>query len=101
MLVTYAQNLHQIQQAKEANIAELILGAKNFSRFNKSSLDELNQQISLCHELNIKVILEWDILMTENKMESITENNNKICMKNSILSEDKNVYYKNNPISNI
>lgn len=68
MLITYCENKHQIQKAKEAALEEVILGTRSLSRFNKSSLSELNEQSLLAKELGLRVVLEWDIFMTENKM---------------------------------
>lgn len=82
MLVTYCENAHQIQKAKNAKLEEVILSCRDLSRFNKSSVDDLNKQIQLANDLNLKVILEWDILMTENKMKVALNSFNSVDLSN-------------------
>jgi putative protease len=61
--VTYAESKHDISQIKEKGIEEVILSNKDLSRYSKvSSLIEL---ATFAKELNLKVVLEWDILITE------------------------------------
>lgn len=65
-ITTYAQTLHDINLIKDQGLDEIILGHKNFSRFGKLSNDDFFAFSKRAKELGLKVIFEWDILMTEN-----------------------------------
>jgi U32 family peptidase len=70
--LTYARSLHDLNLIKSQNQKEVILEHQALSRLGK--LDS-TQFVDLAHrarELNLRVLLEWDILMTENVfMESV------------------------------
>lgn len=65
-LVTFAQNLHDLNLIKDLGMSEVILGHRNFSRFGKLDDQTLPELASRARELGLAVVFEWDILMTEN-----------------------------------
>ncbi len=64
-LTTYAQTLHDLGLIKEQGITEVILAHKDFARFGKLSSEEFNLMVKRAHELGLRVLFEWDILMVE------------------------------------
>lgn len=64
-LTTYAQNLHDLNILKNLGYEEAILGPKLLSRFGKLNFEDYCSLCLRANELGIRVILEWDILMTE------------------------------------
>tara|TARA_B100001971_G_C18268036_1_gene596497 strand:+ start:68069 stop:69208 length:1140 start_codon:yes stop_codon:yes gene_type:complete len=72
-LSTYAINAHQVQSAKEWGLSEVILDVKGLSRFAKNDIASFQSLASLAKSLDLKVMLEWDILMTENNMQKAIE----------------------------
>lgn len=76
-LSTYAQNLHDLNILKDRGVEEVILEPKNLSRFGKLSVAEFISLSIRSKELGLRVLLEWDILMTEDvfalKIEEITQ----------------------------
>jgi putative protease len=52
-------------------MTEVILGHIDFSRFGKLSNDDFKNLANRSKELNLRVILEWDILMTEDKFHQL------------------------------
>lgn len=63
--VTYIKNAHQLQQAKEYGIDEIILEHRQLARFGDLDDETFISLSKLAKELQIKVTLEWDVLMTE------------------------------------
>lgn len=70
-LTTYAQTLHDLNLIKDQGLDEVILGHMDFSRFGKLSNDEFIQFSKRAQELKLRVIFEWDILMTENTFKKL------------------------------
>jgi putative protease len=70
MLVTYCENAHQLQKAKDIGLNEVILGPKDLSRFGTLSIEDTNELVNLAHELKIKAVVEFDILITENNFKA-------------------------------
>lgn len=64
-LSTYAGSLHELNILKDRGIEEVILGHKDLNRFGKLNDSEFRSLASRAKELNLRVLLEWDILMTE------------------------------------
>lgn len=64
-LTTYARTLHELNILKDQGYDEVILEPKSLSRFGKLSADEFITLSQRAKELNLRVLLEWDILMTE------------------------------------
>jgi U32 family peptidase len=65
-LTTYAQTLHDLNLMKDQGLSEVILGHQEFSRFGKLNDADFFEYSNRAKELGLKVIFEWDILMTEN-----------------------------------
>lgn len=61
---SYLENIDQIKEFKEAGIKELILAPKELSRFGELEINQLPELSRAIKALDLKVILEWDILMT-------------------------------------
>ena len=64
-ITSYARNLHDLNVLKAQGLEEVILEPKNLSRFGKLSTEEFKTLATRARELNLRVLLEWDILMTE------------------------------------
>lgn len=64
-LTTYGRSLHDLSLLKDLGYEEVILEPKNLARFGKLSVDECKSLSKRAKELNLRVLLEWDILMTE------------------------------------
>lgn len=69
-LTTYARSLHDLNILKDQGVLEVILEPKSLSRFGKLSKDEFISLADRAKELNLRVLLEWDILMTEDVFSS-------------------------------
>lgn len=65
-LTTYARSLHDLNVLKDLGYEEVILEPKTLSRFGKLSSEEFISLSNRSKELGLRVLLEWDILMTEN-----------------------------------
>lgn len=65
-LTTFAQTLHDLNLIKDQGISEVILSHQDFSRFGKLKDKDFFEFARRSHELGLKVIFEWDVLMTEN-----------------------------------
>ncbi len=65
-LTTFAQTLNDLNLIKDQGLDEVILGHQDFSRFGKIKSEEFFEFSKRARELRLKVIFEWDILMTEN-----------------------------------
>lgn len=63
--LTYAQTMHDLSWAKDQGIREVILAHKNFARFGKLSSEDFLSMSERASELGLRVLFEWDILMTE------------------------------------
>lgn len=76
-LTTYAKNLHELNILKDQGFTEVILEPKSLARFGKLSHDEFIKLSGRAQELGLRVLLEWDILMTEDvfiiKLDAIKE----------------------------
>ena len=65
--VTYAESKHDISQIKDQGIQEVILSNKDLSRYSK--VNSVTELAIFARELNLKIVLEWDILITEVEFE--------------------------------
>lgn len=64
---TYAQSKHDLYTIKECGLGEVILSIRALSRFSKvETISDFLDRARIARELDLRVILEWDILMTEN-----------------------------------
>lgn len=64
-ITSYAQTLHDLNILRDQGLSEVILEPKNLSRFGKLSVTDFKAMASRAKELGLRVLLEWDILMTE------------------------------------
>ena len=64
-LTTYALDLHELSVLKNLDYDEVILGPRTLSRFGTLSQDDFIKLSNRAKELGLRVLLEWDILMTE------------------------------------
>ena len=71
-ITTYASTLHDLSLLKDKKIDEVILAPRSFSRFGKLSHPDFVQMAKRSKELGLRVLLEWDILMTEDVFHSGT-----------------------------
>jgi U32 family peptidase len=71
-LTSFAQSLHDLNVIKDAGLTEVILGHRDYSRFGKLSTSEYQILASRARELGLRVILEWDVLMTETIFAKLT-----------------------------
>lgn len=67
---TYARTLHDLSILKDQGFSEVILEPKSLARFGKLSNEEFIGMSVRAKELGLRVLLEWDILMTENVFDS-------------------------------
>jgi putative protease len=93
MLVTYCEDAHQVQQAKEFGLTEVILSPKSLARFGTLSIEECNTLIELADELDLKVLLEFDVLITESNFQNVIKQFLKINTKHvyAIRAQDQGV----------
>ena len=61
----YLHQISELDKVLKANCEEVIVSSVLFSRFGQLSVNELNQVIEALSRSTKKVILDWDILMTE------------------------------------
>jgi putative protease len=70
-LTTYAGTLHELGVLKNLNYDEVILGPKTLSRFGTLTREDFISLSTRARELGLRVLLEWDILMTEDVFVSV------------------------------
>jgi U32 family peptidase len=71
-LVTYAQSLHDLNLIKEQGLGEVILGHRDFNRFGKLDDSDFFTIAKRAGELGLRVIFEWDILMTQGQFKILS-----------------------------
>ncbi len=71
-LLTYAQTLHDLNLLKDQGVTEVILAHKSFARFGKLSSEEFSALSNRAKELGLRILFEWDILMTENTFAKVS-----------------------------
>jgi putative protease len=74
--VTYAQSEHEISSLKEKGLEEVILSNKDLSRYSK--IEDFNKLAIFAKDLGLKVVLEWDILITEIEFDDSVKDFEKI-----------------------
>ncbi len=72
-LTTFAQTLHDLNVIKDQGLDEVILGHQMLSRYGKLTTEEFKTFSTRARDLKLRVILEWDILMTENTFMQVTQ----------------------------
>jgi putative protease len=60
----FAQNQHDLSLLKDSGATEVILGMREFSRFGRLEHDSFMKLSTSAKSLGLRVIFEWDILMT-------------------------------------
>lgn len=68
---TFAQSLHDLNVIKAQAGCEVLLGHRDFSRFGKLTTPEFKSFAMRARELGLRIIFEWDILMTEDVFEKV------------------------------
>jgi putative protease len=63
--------LNNLDHIKETDFKEIIIGIKEWSRVGRFSLNQLPEIIKISQEKKCKLIIEWDIIMTEDELEKI------------------------------
>lgn len=63
-LIAYARDLQELNVLKNAGAAEVLLSHSQLSRLGKLTTPQLNQLASEARKLDLRPVLEWDILMT-------------------------------------
>lgn len=75
---TYCESIRDINLIKDSGLDEVIVSNKELSRYAKNTLETLIDLCEHAKELNLKVLLEWDILIVENDFEDAIEDFKKI-----------------------
>lgn len=68
-LTGFANNLHDLSLLKDSGITEVILGMREFSRFGRLDHETFMKLATHAKSLSMRVVFEWDILMTEEAFE--------------------------------
>lgn len=72
-LVIPIKNLSQLIQAKEANVDEVIIGIKDFSRFGNCSVEQAIQLAEQAKNWSIRTCFDWDVLSVNKKHSQLIE----------------------------
>ena len=76
-LLTYAQIFHDLNLIKDQGITEVILGHRDYNRFGKLDDASFFEMSKRARELGLRIVFEWDILMTQKVFESLTTTINR------------------------
>lgn len=66
-IVSYIEDINDIELFKSSNVGDAIISGRNFSRLGRLSVDDSIKLATACREKGLRPILEFDILMTEDK----------------------------------
>lgn len=74
--ITYVESIIQLEAIINSDSIskdnhELIVGSTLFSRYSKTSLDEMLSIVSMANKNNLAVVLEWDSLNQEERFQKI------------------------------
>ena len=72
-LTTYISNINQLKKVKDLGLCEVILSPAELSRFGQVDLLTCLQLAKEAKRESLKVILEWDILLTEKKFTALKD----------------------------
>ncbi len=72
-LTGFADSFHELSVLKENGTEEVILGMRAFSRFGRLDENSFFPMVKRARELGLRIIFEWDILMTEESFRKVTE----------------------------
>jgi putative protease len=64
--ISYATNKHDLSLLKECSYSEVILSFEDLNRLIKTSYDDFIELCQMAKTFQMRVILEWDVLATEN-----------------------------------
>ncbi len=67
-ITSQANSLHELQLLKGHGITDVLLGLRELSRFGNLDLRLLNEMAIQTRNLGMRPILEWDVLMTNDRM---------------------------------
>lgn len=67
-LISYASNLKELNQLKNAGVSEVLLCHSQLSRLGTLSTDLVNELAEEAWKLDLRPVLEWDILMTQESL---------------------------------
>lgn len=70
--LSYARSLHDLNLLRDEGHSEVILEPAMTARFGKLDLETFRSLALRAKELGLRVLLEWDILMTEDTFVSVT-----------------------------
>lgn len=88
-ITSYARNLHELGVLKDQGLSEVILEPKSLSRFGKLTSEEFVTLSNRAKELGLRVLLEWDILMTEDVFTSkLPDINNLLSHADALRVQD-------------
>lgn len=65
-------SLDEVTELMSIGVKEVILEVQNLSRYGLMTLDTALEIFKCCHRFHLKVILAWDVLMTEEQMAAIS-----------------------------
>lgn len=71
-LVSYATSIFDVNIIADSGLKEVIVSCKELSRIQKTSYEDLLKICSVAKQLQLKVVLEWDILICEDDFEKYT-----------------------------
>lgn len=83
--ISFAGTLHDLNVLKNQNHDEVILGHRDFSRFGKLDDESFKVLSERAHEFGMKVVFEWDILMTENTFCELSNRINNLLKDSDII----------------
>lgn len=72
-LVSYAQSIHDLSILKDKNIDEVIISSKSLSRFARTDDLEVVALLGEAQKMDFKVVLEWDVLITESDFSAFSD----------------------------
>ena len=72
-ITSAAGNFEELELLHQYGVSEVLLGLKELSRFGKLDIHTLHAMAKKANELHLHPVLEWDILMTNDRIHLATE----------------------------
>ncbi len=69
--LSYLERETDIDAFSRSGVSELILSCKHLSRLGQLDVSQLESLAEKCSQVHIKPVLEWDILMTEERFQKL------------------------------
>lgn len=92
-LTSYARSLHDLNVLKAEGLTEVILEPKNLSRYGKLNVEDYKTLAARARELNLRVLLEWDILMTEDVFQArLSEAKELVSVSDAVRVQDPGAF---------